>query len=115
MIPPETQNGPGGSRHSRQGQYDQKAAEDISKIARRTDKRHVPGQLPIVLSATAYPPAWGTVTTLVVLDQECMCGDWHNHKVKGNAPALLNRKARCGNRYELALHPPRVRRSRRAA
>lgn len=80
------------------------------------DKRKLyPGQLPIVLSATAYPPAWGTVTTLVVLDQPCDCGDWHNHKVRGDAPALLPRKARCGTKYELALHPPRVRRNRRAA
>ncbi|MGW2143201.1 hypothetical protein ACWCOT_02750 [Nonomuraea bangladeshensis] len=55
------------------------------------------------------------MTTLIVLDQPCECGDWHNHKIKGDAPALLHRKARCGHQYELMLHPPRVRRARRVA
>lgn len=86
-----------------------------STVARRADKRNIPGQLPLVVSATAFPPAWGTVTTLIVLDQECVCGGWHNHRVKAPAPALLSRKARCGEKYQLMLHPPRVRRSRRAA
>ena len=95
---------------------DQQVTQDPSTIQAGADKRnYFPRQLPIVLSATAFPPAFGTVTTLIVLDQPCQCGDWHNHKIKGAAPALLNRKARCGNRYELALHPPRVRRDRRAA
>lgn len=93
----------------------QQATEDTHTVAHGTDVRHAPRQLPIVRSATAFPPAWGTVTTLIVLDQPCDCGDWHNHKVRGNAPVLLNRKARCGTKYELALHPPRVRRNRRAA
>lgn len=113
--PPETQNGPG-STTSQGRENNQQVAQDTLTVQRGADKRnHYPRQLPIVRSATAFPPAWGTVTTLIVLDHPCECGDWHNHKIKGATPALLNRKARCGNRYELALHPPRVRRVRRAA
>jgi hypothetical protein len=116
MKPPKTQNGPGGVATPTRARNDLVAAEDTDRVARHPDKRnYFPRQLPIVRSATAYPPAWGTVTTLIVLDQPCDCGDWHNHKLKGAAPALLSRKARCGNRYELALHAPRVRRNRRAA
>lgn len=116
MNSSKTQNGPGGSSRSRQGQYDQKAAEDIHTVAHRADKRNLfPGQLPIVRSATAYGPAWGMVTVLIILDQECECGFYHAHRVRSPAPALLHRTARCGTKYELALHAPRVRRSRRAA
>lgn len=92
-------------------------ANDTPKVQACTEQRnYFPRQLPIVRSATAYPPAWGTVTTLIVLDQPCDCGDWHNHKLRGVTPALLARKARCGTKYELALHAPKVsRRGRRAA
>ncbi|WP_162795707.1 hypothetical protein [Nonomuraea lactucae] len=76
--------------------------------------RHVAGQLPLVRSATAYAPAWGMVTVLIVLDQECECGFYHAHRVKAPAPVLLRRTARCGARYELALHAPRVRRRKAA-
>ncbi len=119
MRPPNNGNGPGGVATPTRAEKNKTAAQSARSVAtvpRQTDKRnHYPRQLPIVRSATAYPPALGTVTTLVVLDQPCDCGDWHNHKVKGRAPALLNRKARCGTKYELAVHPPRVRRARRAA
>jgi hypothetical protein len=116
MNKPKTQNGPGGVAAPARARNDHKAAEDTSTIARTSDKRKFVGQLPIVRSATAYPPAWGTVTTLVVLDQPCECGDWHNHRLRGNAPALVWRTARCGAKYELALHAPRAtRRGKRAA
>lgn len=81
----------------------------------RSGRRHAPRQLPLVRSATAYGPAWGMVTVLIVLDQECECGYYHAHRVKAPAPALVRRTARCGTKYELALHAPRVRRGRRAA
>jgi hypothetical protein len=116
MIPPETQNGPGGSSRSRQGQYDQKAAEDTSKIARRTDKRHVPGQLPIVRSATVWPIAAGLKTSPILLDDPCDCGDYHQHRNdRWPAPASTVKSARCGVQYDLFLHPPKAMRGRRAA
>lgn len=117
MKPPENENGGSRATGNRRNETDADQTQALrATVQPHTDKRNLyPRQLPIVLSATAYPPAWGTVTTLVVLDQPCDCGDWHNHKVRGDAPALLPRKARCGTKYELALHPPRARRNRRAA
>jgi hypothetical protein len=55
------------------------------------------------------------VTVLIVLDDECECGYFHAHRVKVPAPALLRRTARCGTKYELALHGPKTERGRRAA
>jgi len=69
-----------------------------------------------VQAATIFPPALGLVTALIVPDDVCPgCGDWHNHKAKWPVPALVSKKARCGAKYELALHRPKVKRSRRAA
>ncbi|WP_326826441.1 hypothetical protein [Streptosporangium sp. NBC_01756] len=114
-MSPESRNGAGVTTPERRS-HDQKAVQDTSTIHAQADRRSIPTQLPIVLSATAYPAGYGLVTILIVLDQECPCGDWHNHRVKAPAPALLSRKARCGMRYELALHAPRsTRRGRRAA
>ncbi|MCA2187730.1 hypothetical protein [Nonomuraea cavernae] len=69
----------------------------------------------MVHSATAFPPAWGMVTVLIILDDECECGYFHAHRVKAPAPALLARTARCGTKYQLALHAPKAKRGRRAA
>jgi hypothetical protein len=113
--PPKTRNGPEGVASPTGAENGHQAAEDTVRVQRGTDKRSFPRQLPIVRTATAFPPAWGMVTVLIVLDSECECGYYHAHRVKAPAPALLRRKARCGTRYELALHAPRVRRNRRAA
>jgi hypothetical protein len=118
-MPPENKSGPGSTTSQGRNEKidtDQAQALSLPKVQRETDKRSIPTQLPIVLPATAYPVGFGLVTVLIVLDQECPCGDWHNHRVKAPAPALLSRKARCGQKYELALHAPKAtKRGRRAA
>lgn len=113
-MPPNNENGPR-STTSETRPNDQMAAYTKPQGSRSADARHAPRQLPLVRSATAYAPAWGMVTVLIVLDHECECGYYHAHRVKAPAPALLRRTARCGTKYELALHAPRVRRNRRAA
>ncbi|WP_185089560.1 hypothetical protein [Nonomuraea muscovyensis] len=115
MSPPEnTKAAPARERLSNSMTI--KATNDKTKVHNGGDKRNTPGrQLPLVRSATAYPPAWGMVTALIVLDSECECGYYHAHRVKAPAPALLRRTARCGTKYELYLHAPRARRTRRAA
>ncbi|TMR95583.1 hypothetical protein EJK15_27900 [Nonomuraea basaltis] len=117
MHPPDKQNGPGSttSQGRNESKADQTEAFSSVTVQPGADKRK-PQQLPIVLSATAYPAGYGQVTILIVLDTECACGDWHSHRLRSESiPSLLNRKARCGAKYELALHAPRVRRARRAA
>ncbi|MFI7618038.1 hypothetical protein ACIBP6_43145 [Nonomuraea terrae] len=80
------------------------------------DKRNSSQQLPLVLGATIYTPAYGMSLALVVPDDACpACGFWHSHRIKWPAPVLVARKARCGQRYELVLHAPKSRRNRRAA
>ncbi|WP_327105443.1 hypothetical protein [Nonomuraea glycinis] len=111
----EKQKGGAGGTIPERRPNDQKAANSKATVARRINRRHVTGQLPIVHSATAYPPAWGMVTVLIVLDDECECGYFHAHRVKVPAPALLRRTARCGTKYELALHGPKAKRRGRAA
>lgn len=116
MMPPKMQNGPGGVAAPTRARNSQKAAEDSPTIARHIGKRHVPGQLPVVVSATLYQPATGLVMALIVPDDICPnCSDWHNHKAKWPVPALVEKKARCGAKYEIALHPPSIKRNRRAA
>lgn len=115
-MPPENENGPGGSSRSRQGQYDQKAAEDTLTVQRGGRARHVVGQLPIIVAAAVYPPATGRQQAVIIPDDICPgCAEWHDHKGKWPLPVLVTKKARCGIKYEVALHPPRVRRARRAA
>ncbi|GGQ20720.1 hypothetical protein [Streptosporangium sandarakinum] len=95
---------------------DQMAANDTAHSNRPAGARHLPTQLPIVLAATIYSPAPGMSQALVVPDDVCPgCGFWHSHRIKVPAPVLVNRKARCGQRYELALHKPAAKRGRRAA
>jgi hypothetical protein len=55
-------------------------------------------------------------TGLIIPDETCPgCSCWHSHRIKYPAPVLVFRKARCGTRYELALHKPVAKRGRRAA
>jgi len=109
------QKGPGGSSNSHRDPYDLKAAEDKAKSSPKRGPRHVTGQLPLVRSATVYPPDLGLVYAPIMLDDECACGGWHRHQVKWPAPVLLSRRARCGVRYELALHRPKVKRGKAVA
>jgi hypothetical protein len=114
-MPPNKKNGPR-STTSETRSNDLMAANDIPKVHNVSDERNTSAQLPIVLAATIYTPAYGMTMALVVPDDACpACGFWHSHRIKYPAPVLVVRKARCGQRYELALHAPRPRRSRRAA
>ncbi|WP_030918994.1 hypothetical protein [Streptosporangium amethystogenes] len=109
------QKGPGGSSHSHQDPNDQKAANDKAQPSARRFARHAE-QAALFLTATAYPLGSGLQTITVMIDTECQCGDWHRHTIKPPVPRLLRRRARCGTRYELALHAPRAtRRGKRAA
>ncbi len=91
-------------------------ATNATTVQRSNDRRHASRQLPIVLSATVYTPAYGMVFALIVTDDACpACGFWHSHRLKWPAPVLVTRKARCGQRYELALHPPRAIKRKRVA
>lgn len=115
-MPPPNENGPqGGNPETRSN--DQMAEHDSIKVQPMTHKRHVLGQLPAVVSAALFPPAMGLVMALIVPDDICPgCGDWHNHKAKWPVGALVEKKARCGAKYQVALHAPRTtRRGRRAA
>lgn len=114
-MPPDTQKGGSGVITPETRPNDQMAANDKAKSNRNCSPRHVTGQLPIVRSATVYPPDLGLTYAPIMLDDECACGGWHRHQVKWPAPVLLSRRARCGVRYELALHRPRIKRGRRAA
>jgi hypothetical protein len=115
MHPPdaEKKNGPGGSSRSRQGQSNQKAAEDAPTVPRQRGPRHVPGQssLPIV-PALAYPPAPGLKLALLVVEECPACGWWHRHSVAWPAAKLLSKRGKCGQAYQLI---PYARRKRRRA
>jgi hypothetical protein len=93
------------------------AETTTTKVHRKRAKRTIPGQVPLVKSATVRPPGMGLKTALVLPDEECpRCGEWHNHRSPWPVPALVEKSARCGVKYELATHLPKVtRRGRRAA
>ncbi|OUC96071.1 hypothetical protein CA984_16460 [Streptosporangium minutum] len=116
MKPPNNAEGSSPCQDSTLNSAPYNANNAAYTVARKRRARHVPGQVPIVLAATIYPPAYGMSQALIVPDETCPgCSCWHSHRIKYPAPVLVFRKARCGARYELALRKPAVKRGRRAA
>jgi hypothetical protein len=105
MIAPKTQNGPGGSRHSRQGQNDHKAAEDTPTIARRTDERHAPAQTPIARFMLVHEHRPGRRTSdAIPLDHCPVCGYQSAHKTTWPPQETLWKSCTaCGHRDEFAV------------
>lgn len=108
--PPDNENGPQGA-YPETRSNDQMAVHDTSKIAPRTDRRHVPEQLPLVRSATVHEPFPGQKRAMVLPDDVCPdCGFKRLHWSEWPAPALLHKRCRCGCGYELTLYPMRAKR-----
>jgi hypothetical protein len=95
MNPPKTQSGPGGSSRSRQGQYDQKAAEDIVRVQPAADKRTI---FPAAIGR-AHAPSGRRRLWVSVVERCPYCGGDHVHRgtatgpVKGLRPAGCTRRA----------------------
>lgn len=105
MSPPDTdkQNGPqGGTPETRNEKFDTDQAQALSsvRVARRTVKRSLPGQLPVVLMAKVHEPRPGRKTAAMLPeDPNCpVCGYQREHRAEWPPPALLTK--RCpGCRY----------------
>lgn len=78
---------------------------------RKTGPRHVPGQLPLVRAATVHEPFPGQKRAMVLPDDVCpRCGFKRLHWSNWPAPALLQKRCRCGCGYELTLYPVKSKR-----
>ncbi|SDJ94105.1 hypothetical protein [Nonomuraea jiangxiensis] len=111
--PPETQNDPGGVATPTGVGYDQQAAQDLVRVPRQRQPRHVTGQtsLPIV-PALAFPPQPGQKQAVLIVEECPACDWWHRHNATWPAGAMLDRRGRCGTAYTLV---PYVRRRRKKA
>lgn len=109
MQPLDNAEGPTPGKGSALNSAPYSTRNAAGKTTRSPGARHVPGQLPIVVAATIFPPATGRKLALITPDEQCPgCGEWHDHRCPWPAPVLVDKRARCGARYELLLHRPKV-------